>query len=186
MKGRLFKKTLSGCLALLLVSGGVPLQPIAQWFKGADITAHADSEWSKFTASNTTLGTSGIGSPNAQNTDSAWQGSYVYYGQYNNQPVKYRVLDPNSNAFGVNGGSLFLDCDTTLFNSKFDDSSIEWADSYIRSYLGNVFYSNSFNYAEKAAIAASKTNIAYDQAYFLELINTLFYRLNLCLKMIMY
>ncbi len=36
-------------------------------------------------------------------------------------PTRYRVLDKASTDFGVEGGSLFLDCDSTLYNAKFDN-----------------------------------------------------------------
>ncbi len=56
------------------------------------------------------LGTGTITNPNAPSgTESAWSGSYVYYGKFDGtHPTKYRVLDSASNNFGVTGGSLFL------------------------------------------------------------------------------
>ena len=41
MKGKLWKKALAACLALLLVSGGVPIQPFTDIFSPVAITASA-------------------------------------------------------------------------------------------------------------------------------------------------
>ena len=85
--------------------------------------------------------------------------NYVYYGKYNNKPVKYRVLDKASTAFG--GNTMLLDCDSTLFASAFDSSSETsnvWKTSKLRSSLnGPGFYLNKdvFTAAEKNAIWAS-------------------------------
>ena len=58
-----------------------------------------------------------------------WSGSYVYYGKYDSTPVKYRVLDKDSTEYGVDGGSMLLDCDSVLEKKRFDDNSADWADS---------------------------------------------------------
>ncbi len=113
-------------------------------------------------AENTTAGTSGIGAPTILDNAEGWTGNYVYYGKYDGAPVKYRVLDPNSTAFGVENGSMLLDCDTTLYNAVFDDKSNVWADSSVRSGLNGDEFLNKdgvFTAFEKSAIAASKTNI---------------------------
>ena len=106
------------------------------------------------------LGTSAISNPTSTESSTAWTGSYVYYGKYNNTSTKYRVLDKASNDFGVVGSSLLLDCDTTLYNAKFYDErgNNAWSSSSLRSRLqGNDFYENSdvFTEQEKGAIASS-------------------------------
>ena len=68
-----------------------------------------------------TLCTSGITNPNPPaNKDSAWSGSYVYFGEYNGKPIRFRVLAKDSTAY-TEGGALFLDSDVSLFDSIFDD-----------------------------------------------------------------
>ena len=66
------------------------------------------------------LGTSVIVDPTAPANDTdAWKGSYVYYGNYNGSPVKYRVLDASTTKFG--GTTMLLDCDSILYAQMFDE-----------------------------------------------------------------
>ena len=85
--------------------------------------------------------------------------SYVYFGQYNGTPVRYRVLNRASNEYGVDGGSLFLDCDNVLRTIAFDDSGSDvWINSTLRAWLnGTQFLNNDacFSAAERSAIAPS-------------------------------
>ena len=82
------------------------------------------------------LGTRAIKNPEAPgNADSPWTGSYVYYGQYevgegDNKtwiPVRYRVLDPDTDRFseedesGKTAHTMLLDCDSVLYQAKFDE-----------------------------------------------------------------
>ena len=74
------------------------------------------------------LGTSVIVDPTAPaNWNEAWKGSYVYYGNYNGSPVKYRVLDASTTKFG--GTTMLLDCDSILYYQKFDNDGIDNEDS---------------------------------------------------------
>ena len=66
----------------------------------------------------TGLGTGAITDPvEPANATDAWSGSYVVYGKgvYHSggfsyyEHIKYRVLDIDSNDFGVDGGSILLD-----------------------------------------------------------------------------
>ncbi len=100
----------------------------------------------------TCLGTSGIAAPSAPG--SGWNGSYVYYGTYDNTPIKFRVLAPSTTAYG--GSTLFLDSDATLFDRRFDDDSNVWANSELRTYLNGTFLTGgSFTELEQGAIASS-------------------------------
>ena len=61
---------------------------------------------------NTCLGTSGIAGPKDPRTDedtagasSPWSGSYVYFGQNNGRPIRFRVLAPKTTTYG--GSTLF-------------------------------------------------------------------------------
>ena len=132
----------------------------------AGITAKAAGEWSKFAEGVTTPGTGAIGSPMAAGTDAdGWAGNYVYYGQYgegeNRRPVKYRVLDTFTNAYGST--TMFLDCDTVLFRHVFrddwhaDDSPV-WAVSDLYKVLNtndDAFLKTSFTAVEQESIAES-------------------------------
>lgn len=120
-----------------------------------------------------TLGTSVIADPTAPtSTSDAWQGSYVYFGTYDSNPVKYRVLDSETSVFG--GTTMLLDCDSILWagsdpSSAFDEdgnandgytNANEWAGSDIRTYLNGTFLTNNFSTAEQNAIAESTKSAA--------------------------
>ena len=121
---------------------------------------------------NTHFGTVGIGYPRSSTIpnpqrDYGGQWCYVYYGKYNGVPLKYRVLDPASDDFGVEGRSLLLDCDNVLETMQYYDGEISietvsntvvWQYSAVRQFLnGNEFLGsdNCFTSAERAAVAAS-------------------------------
>ena len=123
------------------------------------------------------LGTSGIGNPTPpQNQNSAWTGSYVYFGSYDfdengtKEPVKYRVLDNETTVFG--GKTMLLDCDRILLPRKFDGSNSDWNNSDIKRFLNSEkdvsnndnpaydysstgFLTTSFSKTEQDAIAES-------------------------------
>ena len=107
----------------------------------------------------TGLGTRVISNPVNGNTQdlTSWKGSYVYYGKYNGSPVKYRVLDKASTAFG--GNTMLLDCDSTLFLAAFDTADLnKWEDSSLRKDLneaGFYFKEGVFSAVEREAVAAS-------------------------------
>ncbi len=70
---------------------------------------------------NTCLGVSKIEKPIVPDSvESNWQGSYVYWGSYDNAPIRFRVLDPDSNKFG--SSTLFLDSDITLYKRSYFDT----------------------------------------------------------------
>ena len=134
----------------------------AMMLQAIPLTAHADSEWSKFDSKHTSFCTSGISAPKEPEYDyDAWTGSYVYYGQYENQPVKYRVLAPKTYIFG--GKTMLLDCDTTLFQHTFhnDYTSFDentWQESDLYKALNtndDAFLKTSFTNKEANAIAKS-------------------------------
>ena len=104
---------------------------------------------------NTCLGTSKMASPATPTASSEWSGSKVYFGTYGDEPILFRVLAPNTSAYG--GSTLFLDSDKTLFMAFFDRTGSEsnsWEVSEIRATLNGSFL-NGFTDLEKAAIAMS-------------------------------
>lgn len=123
------------------------------------------------------LGTSIIANPTIPtSTTDAWKGSYVYFGTYNGSPIKYRVLDSDTTTFSNDNttNTMLLDCDSLLFESKFDDSSNEWATSYLKRYLNSEkgegydyssegFLTTAFTSSEQNAIASS-TKISVDSS----------------------
>ena len=150
------KRTMAALAAIVMAVSSVPLT-------AAPLSVSADGDFTK-SAANTTLGTSGIGAPSSDTSNTAWTGNYVYYGKYENDPVKYRVLAPSTTAFSDGDTeTMFLDCDKTLYNAMFsNNNSTVWANSSVKSGLsGDNFFNNNgvFTSLEKAAIAESKTSI---------------------------
>ena len=113
----------------------------------ATLTAEAAS------ATAITLGTDGI-SGSGKN--------WVYFGEYNKCPVKWRVLSTTGNGGLYSDGSrvvtkpLFLMSEYTLDYDlvQFDPGSIVWKDSGAQIWC-NSFYKNNFDAAEKTAIAST-------------------------------
>ena len=154
--GGIVKGILSFAMTLTMVSGMIPETPFV-------MTVRADSTAAEKTV--TGLGTGTITNPvQPANTTDAWSGSYVYYGKYGGtNPTKYRVLDKASDKFGVTGGSLFLDCDSTLYKAAFDNDGSanngaskpnEWAYSDVKAGLNGVSFltkSGNFTEVEKAS-----------------------------------
>ena len=115
------------------------------------------------------LGTSIIANPTVPTSiTDTWKGSYVYFGTYNGSPVKYRVLDSDTTTFSYDDTTktMLLDCDSLLFESKFDDSSNIWSTSYLKRYLNSEkgegydyssegFLTTAFTSSEQNAIASS-------------------------------
>ena len=112
--------------------------------------------------SNTTLGTSGISNPvpyTPGEVDARWSGNCVYFGAWDGSPIRFRVLAKDSTAY-TSGKALFLDSDTSLFNSCFDNTEPYtgiWADSDLRVFLNGAFL-EGFDEPEQAAVALSTGN----------------------------
>lgn len=134
-----------------------------------------DKPWEAPEVKAISFGTPGITNPEVgKSTDKPWTGSYVYFGKYNGSPIKYRVLDSDTTTFSKdnNTKTMLLDCDSLLFESKFDDNSNEWATSYLKRYLNSEkgegydyssegFLTTAFTSSEQSAIASS-TKISVD------------------------
>lgn len=114
------------------------------------------------------LSTSVIKAPKAGTEGAAWTGSYVWYGKYNGEPVKYRVLDPSTNLYSTNGAySMLLDCDSVLYKAAFDVDSVNANSSNPNTWLGSdlrlnlngndfLFKNGVFTEQERNAIMVSK------------------------------
>ena len=62
------------------------------------------------------LSTYGIKEPDEPtDIDATWSGSYVYFGKYKGESVRYRVLDPKTTEYG--GETLFLDFPSVRFQT---------------------------------------------------------------------
>ena len=108
---------------------------------------------------NTRAGINPITDPDSSPTyGSLWKGNYVYFGKYNKEPIRFRVLDDSSDRFG--GETLFLDSDNVLFEHVFDDAPYSkiWEECSLRKYLNNQFYNDSFTDTEKSAVWSSRVD----------------------------
>ena len=72
----------------------------------------------------TGLGTGAITNPSTDGTG-GW--CYVYYGKYNDNPLKYRVLSKNTSDFG--GTTMLLDCDSILLSKWGADFIVDGGQS---------------------------------------------------------
>ena len=112
-------------------------------------------------ANNTCLCTSAIQKPDQPGSkDDKWSGSYVYFGTYGGNPIKFRVLAPSTDVYG--GSTMFLDCDSTISEGYcFDNTSprsSKWSGSDIQGELNGSFFNKAFTETEQDAIAISNKN----------------------------
>ncbi len=157
-------------VAAVLLQGSFGKQVFAEDSFGSIISPYNDSG-----KEINSLGTTAIKAPPAlQESDTYWKGSYVWFGKYDGEPVKYRVLEPNTTRYG--GSTMLLDCDSILYKAPYDVNGIDkvngkhaddWTNSDIRANLnGSSFLmkQNGFTSVERAAIAGSiRPHEAYDE-----------------------
>ncbi|MBO4926834.1 MAG: hypothetical protein J5379_01095 [Clostridiales bacterium] len=148
------KKTMKKTGAMILAA--VMSAALVPHIAGAPKVAAA---WSK-NKDNTALRTSKMADPDQNVGFGEWSGSYVYYGKYNNEPIKFRVLDSYTAEYG--GRKMILDCDTVLFKACYDDDpqkTVTWDTSVIKTQLnGDMFLDKPgvFTDREKTAIGKNK------------------------------
>ena len=139
-------KILSTALAVTM---GISLIP---WLQTGN-TVRAAGGFSK-NQDNTDFGVSQIAHPNAPDHRATyWSGSYVYFGSYEGEGLRFRVLDPDTDIFGTR--TMFLDCDMVLFRgiAPFNEESKN--DFYkkkqeIEDELGDIDSKSYYAYMEMA------------------------------------
>lgn len=131
------KKPMSILLSLIMVVSVFMAFPVTaqagQEIEIIIVTPTHDGDFIK-TEENTTLGTSVIGAPSSNSSNTTWTGNYVYYGSRNTPVTKFRVLTPYTTEYG--GTTMLLDCDKTLgSNTVFNSSSTNntWAGSKLQT-----------------------------------------------------
>ncbi|MBO4461201.1 MAG: S-layer homology domain-containing protein [Clostridiales bacterium] len=144
------RKTLLG-IGVGLISFVMAVSPIQYSFANTG-NVRADG-WSK-SQDNTGLGTAHIAAPDKpSDKNSKWSGSYVYYGKYNSDSVKFRVLSPDTTDYGAR--TMLLDSDALLSERIFNSDYSTWEKSALHTYLNGDFYNETFLAAEQDAIATS-------------------------------
>lgn len=112
-----------------------------------------------------------LGAGSISGWDSATGYDYICYGTQGGSPIKWRVLDDQTN---TGGSGLFLLSENLLGETRFDNdkSSEAWQESDAKIWCGN-FYHNSFSAAEQAAVLATTksddartTSSIYSTEYF--------------------
>ena len=147
------KKLKEKCLGIIAVSLNFLLILSVMAYTGGNkfaLTASAAEESDKTTIDG--LGTGSIGNPST--SGGGW--SYVYYGNYNGSPVKYRVLDNDSSDFG--GNTMLLDCDKMFQSYVFDEDGDSWSNSDLKDWLNGsdfLYDEDVFTELERGAIASS-------------------------------
>lgn len=107
-----------------------------------------------------------LGASNISGYDSTNGYDYIYYGEWDNSPIKWRVLDEQTN---TQNEGLFLLSDVLLgtgiyggvyFDNSGSDSNV-WQKSTAQTWCKN-FYSNNFSSKEQnAVLATTKSDSAY-------------------------
>lgn len=166
----------AGAMAAVLTIGSMGIIPKALQEVGAS------QETAQVRAIN--LGTLGINDPVVPDSaDDSWNGSYVYFGNYEDKSLLFRVLDKSTQEFNAQGDTntytMLLEADsspvmTRMANRDTDATSSaeeiyvpwDWESSYARSYLNstktdkynntkNGFLTAAFSKIEQEAIAVS-------------------------------
>ena len=150
-------------------------------FSGKTTCFKADVVHAEETKQVVGLGSDGIKSPDPGELDKSWTGSFIWYGKYDDKPLRYRVLDLSTTIFtSQSNPTIFLDCDKVLYkdNNKNNMRITEenkhlnsWINNSIRAVINDEgFYNKSgvFTKVEKQSIAASSISehsITIDSKY---------------------
>ena len=122
----------------------------------------APSETFVKNVSNTQYSFGDMSDPDPHESDTEWNGSIIYFGKYDGQPVRYRVLSTSYLIDSTNhiGDGVLLDSEKVLFRMKYNANprNNEWTDSDIRKALnGDAFLNKDgvFTDAEKSALISA-------------------------------
>ena len=136
------KRFLSLLLALLLCIGLLPMA--------------ANAEVAKQPAIQSTLWDNS-GSANGAKAYNAGNGyHYVYFGQWKDKPIRWRVLAEPPNTYDGTGGFLLM-ADEIVDVVRFGGSETDylWVGSLAKEWCNNTFYNGAFSDLERARIAAA-------------------------------
>ena len=159
MRNKAAKRLLALLLSVVMIAG-------MQALTGVYETAHADTDipWVKTVAGLSPKKCMCAYVPGQEERDT-WSGSFVWFGTYGNVPIKYRVLDLETTAYG--GKTMLLDCNNVIFTEAFDNDGYpnaenakanEWKYSDLKSALNGssfLYRENGFTDQERNAIMSS-------------------------------
>jgi len=151
------KRILNMLLTIVMMVGLVP---------GMALTASAEVDATS--AQKINLGYSIIENGDVQNQ--RWD--YIYFGNYSNSPLKWRVLsnkgvgDSYKDAAGdaYTGGALFLMTEYLLEEKQFGTSNV-WEDSDVRTWCNDTFVNSAFSDTEKDAILLTSKSEAEEYMF---------------------
>ena len=135
---------------LLAAAISMPLYAASQT---KNVCALTPSDKNKY---NTCLGTRDIDDPAVPSSkDAKWKGDYVYFGKSNLEPIKFRVLDTDTDLFTHESRekTLFLDSDVLLYDDFLDNTEgTKWNSSSLRTYMNHKLLNDLFAGYERLAI----------------------------------
>ncbi len=154
------KKGLAKLLIMVMLFGLLPSMDSSVHVKAAENTQTAPTM--TINLKDNTNNIPGIIDPIQPEKYSQWQGSFVYFGSYEGNPIKFRVLDANTTDYYFNP-TMFLDCDEVLVNRSFSNNGrSDWESSDLRIWMNSSYgLLSAFTVAEQNAIASSMRNIDY-------------------------
>lgn len=121
------------------------------------------------------LGTGRIAAPSLPEEGKAWNGDYVYFGTYEDEPVRWRVLDTSGDAGSSSAaGGFLLQSDRILETMPFEDGedhagqhgngalpANQWSVSDIRAWLrGNDAFLSGDHFSKREKEAIMRTTAA--------------------------
>ena len=120
---------------------------------------YATENFDKYADGVTQISTGGIADPTG-----AGEWSYVYYGTYNGNVMKYRVLDPDTTDFGEDVHSMLLDCNDCIIQyQRFDSAdNNDWESCAAKTLLNGDGFLNKegvFTDPERAVIIESSKDV---------------------------
>lgn len=156
MKTKRWKKGVAVVLSLALTLAGMQYSP--------ENGKQAQAEENAGAGRVICLGTNHIVTPDSNGTE--WTGDYVYFGNYNGNPIRWRVLDVSGTggSSSVSGG-LLLQSDSIIETKAFEDgekedtsaANNEWSSSDVREWLqgdapSQFMNASNFTELEKAVV----------------------------------
>ena len=91
-------------------------------------------------------------------------GDYVYMGQYEGKPIKWRVLDADAMNTGADGAFLFSEYLIQKYGTAYAEAVAGWQGSMAQEWC-TKFYANAFTAQEQAAIPAVSKDEEESQLY---------------------